>query len=51
MARLFRLSWLAPEIVDAILAGRQPRSLSLNALLTTDLPLDWQSQKAALGFG
>ena len=50
MGRLFRLSWIAPEIVDAILAGRQPRSLSPNALLTTDLPLDWQGQKAALGF-
>lgn len=50
ITRLLRLSWIAPEIVDAILAGRQPQSLSPNALLTTDLPLDWQGQKAALGF-
>jgi site-specific DNA recombinase len=50
MGRLFRLSWIAPEIVDTILAGRQPQSLSPNALLTADLPLDWQGQKAALGF-
>jgi len=50
MGRLFRLSWIAPEIVDAILAGQQPQVLSPNALLTTDLPLDWQGQKAALGF-
>ncbi len=50
MGRLLRLSWIAPEIVDAILAGRQPQSLSPHALLTTDLPLDWQGQKVALGF-
>ena len=50
LGRLLRLSWIAPEIVEAILAGRQPQSLSPNALLTTDLPLDWQGQKAALGF-
>mgnify|MGYP001105686944 CR=1 FL=1 len=50
MGRLFRLSWIAPEIVDAILAGRQPQSLSPIALLTADLPLDWQGQTAALGF-
>ena len=50
MSRLFRLSWSAPEIIDAILAGRQPASLSPRSLLAVDLPLDWESQKAALGF-
>lgn len=50
MSRLFRLSWTAPEIIDAVLAGRQPASLSPRSLLAVDLPLDWESQKAALGF-
>ena len=50
LGRLLGLSWIAPEIVDAILAGRQPQSLSPNALFTTDLPLDWQGQLYALGF-
>ncbi|WP_394729722.1 hypothetical protein [Altererythrobacter sp. GH1-8] len=50
MSRLFRLSWIAPEIIDAILAGRQPPSLSPRSLLAVDLPLDWANQKAALGF-
>jgi len=49
MTRLFRLSWIAPEIVDAILAGQQPRALTTRSLLTADLPLDWSDQKAALG--
>ncbi len=50
MTRLFRLSWIAPEIIDAILAGRQPQALTAKALLTADLPMDWSSHKAALGF-
>ncbi len=50
MTRLLRLSWIAPEIVDAILAGRQPRALTTRSLLKADLPLDWLDQKAALGF-
>ena len=50
MTRLFRLSWIAPEIVDAILAGQQPQAMTTKSLLTADLPLDWSDQKAAFGF-
>ncbi|WP_272917417.1 recombinase family protein [Alteraurantiacibacter buctensis] len=50
MTRLVRLSWLAPEIVDAILAGRQPRDLTARTLLSAELPMDWPGQKAALRF-
>lgn len=50
MTRLFRLSWIAPEIVDAILAGEQLHAVTTRSLLTADLPLDWSDQKAALGF-
>ena len=50
MGRLFRLSWIAPEIVDAILAGKQPPALTAKALLASELPLGWTDQKAALGF-
>ena len=50
MTRLIRLSWLAPEIVDAILAGRQPRGLTARSLLSAELPLDWAGQKVVLGF-
>tara|TARA_B100000678_G_scaffold164282_1_gene137151 strand:- start:844 stop:996 length:153 start_codon:yes stop_codon:yes gene_type:complete len=49
MMRLFRLSWIAPEIVDAILTGQQPQALTTRTLLTVDLPLDWSDQKAVLG--
>jgi hypothetical protein len=49
--RLARLSYLAPDIVNAIIEGRQPPSLSGRRLLrAADLPLDWQGQRALLGF-
>ncbi|MDB5738887.1 MAG: Site-specific recombinase, partial [Sphingomonas bacterium] len=49
MARLVRLSWLAPEIVEAIVEGRHPARLTPRMLLTTDLPIEWRAQKALLG--
>jgi site-specific DNA recombinase len=46
-----KLAFLAPEIVDAIVAGYQPADLVADHLLkASDLPIDWQAQKAALGF-
>ena len=49
--RLARLTFLAPDIVAAILAGRQPADLTANKLMVdTRLPLDWRDQRAALGF-
>ena len=46
------LAFLAPDIIAAILAGRHPVDLTADALFKRiDLPLDWQEQKALLGFG
>jgi hypothetical protein len=47
MARLMRLSLLAPEIVNAILDGRQPESITL-AHLMDPFPLDWDAQRMQL---
>lgn len=47
MARLMRLSLLAPEIVDAIMDGRQPESVTL-ANLMDPFPLDWDAQRMQL---
>ena len=51
LTALMRLSYLAPEIIADILAGRQPPELSVKRLLRTsqDLPLDWPGQRAFLG--
>jgi len=49
--RQIGLAFLAPDIVAAILEGRQPAHL-IAARLTRlyDLPLDWAEQRRALGF-
>ena len=49
--RLVRLSYLAPDILQAILDGRQPPDLSADKLLAhSRLPLAWWDQRAVLGF-
>ncbi len=48
---LLRIAYLAPDIVAAILDGRQPVQLNRQRLArATNLPLDWQGQRAMLGF-
>ena len=49
--RLLRLSYLAPDITEAILDGRQPRDLTADKLLAhSRLPLTWHEQRTLLGF-
>jgi hypothetical protein len=49
--RLVRLSYLAPDITQAILDGRQPRALTADTLLAhSRLPLTWHEQRRVLGF-
>ena len=49
---LVRLSYLAPDITQAILDGRQPRDLTAEKLLEhSRLPLAWHDQRNVLGFG
>ena len=49
--RLVRLSYLAPDITQAILDGRQPRDLTADKLLAhSRLPLPWHEQRTVLGF-
>jgi len=47
--RLLRFAYLAPDIVEAIIEGRQARSLTVKLLLR-GIPLDWADQRAAFGF-
>jgi site-specific DNA recombinase len=49
--RLVRLSYLAPDITQAILDGRQPSDLTSEKLLEhSRLPLAWHDQRIVLGF-
>jgi len=45
MARLMRLSLLSPELVDAVIDGRQPSNMTL-ANLMDPFPTNWKEQHA-----
>jgi site-specific DNA recombinase len=47
--RILNCSFLAPDIVEAILDGRQPAGLTVHKLLR-GLPLGWAEQRQQLGF-
>ena len=50
VTRLLRLCYLAPDIVTAIVEGRQPAALTATTLMRdTRLPLAWAAQRARLG--
>jgi hypothetical protein len=52
LTRLARLGYLAPDIITAIVEGRQPPSLSGRTLLRcANLPIEWTKQRRLLGFG
>ena len=42
---LLRLTLLAPDIIEQLMAGRQPRRLTLMWFQRNPLPLDWQAQR------
>jgi hypothetical protein len=49
VTRTMSLNYLAPDIVQAILDGREPSGLSMGKLAGS-LPLLWNEQRARLGF-
>ena len=47
VGRVLRLTLLAPDIVEAILGGRQPPKLQLESMLRR-FPVAWQGQRAEM---
>ena len=47
--RLRKLAFLAPDIMEAVIAGDVPESLSLERL-KQGFPLDWNAQRTQFGF-
>lgn len=43
ICRVLRLTLLAPDMVEAVLDGRQPEGITLPGLMES-LPIDWQKQ-------
>lgn len=52
VSEVLRMTLLAPDIVRAIVEGRQPRHLNLHAVRgrQEEVPLDWEEQRRLLGF-
>jgi hypothetical protein len=50
LAKLASLGCLAPDIVTAIVEGRQPQTLTAAAVLAAELPPCWSAQRQILGF-
>lgn len=49
VSRTINLAFLAPDIVESIVAGRQPAELTAQKLLRQgSLPLDWTEQRRVL---
>lgn len=49
--KIMPLAFLAPDIVEAIIAGEQPAHLTNHMLIRQiDMPLEWEAQRLALGF-
>jgi hypothetical protein len=46
VGRVLRLTLLAPDIVEAILGGRQPAEMQLEHMLRR-FPVEWQPQRRA----
>jgi hypothetical protein len=49
LARILRLTLLAPDIIEALLDGKQPEKLTLADLLKP-VPYDWNEQRVKYGF-
>jgi hypothetical protein len=51
VSRVVNLAFLAPDIIENILAGHQPGDISAEKLIRrTHLPIDWEQQRQFLGF-
>lgn len=48
LGRVLRLTLLAPDIVEAMLAGQQPANLLLEDLLLRRFSLEWREQRAEI---
>ena len=49
MYRVMRLTLLAPDIIEAVLNGKQPRTLTLQNVVR-GFPISWQEQRKVFGF-
>lgn len=49
LAKLLRIGWLSPRIVEAIVDGTTPAHLDRSRLLNMNLPYEWHEQERLIG--
>jgi len=49
LTKLLRVSFLSPRVVEMILEGAQPKTLTRKQLFEMELPIVWQQQEELLG--
>jgi hypothetical protein len=47
-SRILRFAFLAPDIVEAVLEGRQPKEMTLEKAFV-NMPLNWEKQRQVFG--
>ena len=50
ISKMMKLTYLAPDIIDAIIVGTQPQSLKISDLLKSPIPASWSEQRTKYGF-
>jgi DNA invertase Pin-like site-specific DNA recombinase len=50
VGKVLRMTYLAPDIITGIIDGAYPKTLSLNKILESEIPLLWQDQRIKYGF-
>ena len=45
LGQVLPLAYMAPDLVEQIVDGRQPQALSLGALIARPFPMDWDQQR------
>lgn len=50
VGKVLRMTYLAPDIVTAIVDGVYPKTLSLRKILESEIPLLWSQQRLKYGF-
>ncbi len=51
VSRILRLNQVAPDIVKAIVEGRQPRELKIQDFMNKNIPDLWDEQRNTFMFG
>jgi len=51
MAKLLRVSWLSPMVVEALIEGRVADRFDRRQLLEMEIPTDWTAQHQLFGIG